>query len=345
MSEDFDFTGAYGSEVAQQAGGKGGSFAREVEYMSLKASEADQVQGKDRMLVRFLTDATLPPGTDPLEGPRDHYELPWITVAQHYAPTKSRPAYVREGRMWFDKWNAVCRQDKVFAKSYPDCYLCKQNSKASNRIWALGVEREQVKDETGRILGIRDKTRDLPIFGPDNKPVEGQVRQVPAFMLMNYGWKNFFSNIDGQARYFNTVLDTDYLVVRTGTDNNNTNYSFVRLDPITLGENNPWGVPAGTKYDLSDRDLMRKVYPELPDLRKIVGEKTSDDYYGYWFVPGWQPKESGQPSTGQGQGPAVPSTQVSQEVPTDALATLRSRVTGKPQAQPVAFSSGGMQAL
>lgn len=340
MSDDyteFDFTGSMGSDAARDASKQGGSFAREIEYMNLKTDEVSRRQGKDQMLVRFLTDYALP--AEAVGKPVDRYTLPWITVDQHYCPTKPRPSYLREGATWPEKWNAVCREDRIFAAKYNGCLLCERKEKASPRSWALGIEREQVKDDSGRVIGIRDKTRELPTFGPDNKPIEGQERLVPAFVVMNYGWRNFFGNLDGQARYFQTVLDTDYLVVRTGTQGGtDTNYTFVRLDPSPVGEN-PWGLDPSAPYNLSDRDLMRVVYPEMPDLRKVIAEKTTDDYYGHWFTPGWAPQgQQGQqqaPQAPQGQQhpatqqqPQVPQTQqaASSEPPSDALAALRARI-------------------
>lgn len=307
MMEEFDFGSAEGATVAQEAN-KGGDFAREVEYLSLKADAGSVAAGKNRAIVRVLTEFERKPWMDGTKVTPFNYA--WITVAQHYAPTKPKPEYVKPEAKWPQKWNAVCRKDKVFAKKFGGaCYICDNlNSKPTNRTWALAVEREQVI-ENGQIIGIRDKMRevldrdangDLIVEREENGKKIYKKKMVPAWLILNFGWKNFFGNLAGQGQYFQTVMDSDYVITRTGEDNNDTNYSFVRLDPIYLPEGNSFGLPAGTKYDLSlivgqdetgrQIPLREVVYPDMPDLRRIISEKTSDDYYGRYFVPGWLPK-------------------------------------------------------
>jgi hypothetical protein len=132
--------------------------------------------------------------------------------------------------------------------------------------------------------------------------------------VLNFGLKNFYNGLNGQASYFKTVLGRDFFITRTGTGNNDTNYSFVPLDPIQMG--GEWaqaaGVNDGTVYDLGmivgedngrPVPMVERLYPDMPDLRRIIAAQTSDDYYGRWFVPGWLP-EGFDPSTApQQSGP------------------------------------------
>lgn len=367
--DEFDFSAAEGATVAAESN-KGGDFEREIMFLSLKADEASVRQGKHQAIIRLVTEHERK-GWMVANTPQS---LPWITVKQHYAPTKQKPPYAKEESNWPAKWSAVCRKDRVFAKKYNDnCYLCDQKIKGGDRTWALAIEREQVI-EGGKVVGIRDKTREvfdrdengeLIVLREDGDNKEYQMKTVPAWLVLNFGWKNFFNALDGQAKYFGTILGRDYVVSRSGTGNNDTNYTFIGLDPITItGE---WaqqlGVPEGTPYDMGhvvgevegrSIPLSEVLYPDMPDLRKIVAERTTDDYYGRWFVPGWLPEgfdpnkaQSGggavqggiqtgyQPQPQQQQAPVTPDAPAQQgsEMPMSALDTLKARVQGGTKVQ------------
>lgn len=319
--DEYDFSGSMGASVAKEAN-KGGDFAREVEFLTLKADAASVAQGKDQAIVRLVTEYERKPWMGEAITPQS---VPWITVKQHYAPTKPKPEYAREGATWPQKMYAVCRKDKVFTKKFGDnCHICNGGNKPSERTWALGIEREQVIED-GRIVGIRDKTREVLAFDAEGKPIvigdpnaekkEYQKKTVPAWVILNFGWKNFFNALSGQAAYYQTILGRDYVIKRTGEGNNDTNYTFIGLDPITItGE---WatslGVPEGTPYDLGFTvaqaegrgiPLSELLYPDMPDLRKIVSERVSEDYYGRFFIPGWVP-EGFTPGQQQGQAQGV----------------------------------------
>ena len=351
MTDEFDFSGSQGATVAQESR-KGGDFAREIEYLRLDASPAGKAQGKDRIILRFLTDSH---NRHP-EQPMSKYNLAWLTIADHYAPTKPKPEYVNKDANWPQKMSATCRKDPVFAAKYGGaCFLCDTvKNKPSKRTWALAVEREEVRNEQGQILGYRDKTRevfatdekgDLIVVGTDSEgKKEYQRKTVPAYIVMSMGWKNFFQPLEGQASYFNSLLDADWLITRTGTKNDDTSYAPIRVAEQVLSDDNPWGLAAGTKYDLSIPGLMEKVYPDMPDLRKIITDRVNDDYYGRFFIPGWTPEgfqagqqQGGQQATQTGQAfmasapsaPAAPTPPQGEAPTADALAALQARVTGR----------------
>jgi hypothetical protein len=310
--DEFDFTGSVGADVAKEAN-KGGDFEREIEFLTLKADPASIQQGKDKAFIRLATEYERKPWMGNVMTP---WSLPWITVKQHYAPTRTKPEWAKKEQAWPEKMFAVCRKDKVFAAKFGGaCINCERGNKATDRSWALAIEREQVFDDNGRPIGMRDKMRSVfardekgeaIVIGEKDGKKEYQMTESPAWLLLNFGWKNFFNALSGQAQYFGTILGRDYVVQRSGMGNNDTNYTFIGLDPIKItGE---WaaslGVPEGTDYDLGlplmetedgkgglrQIPLSEALYPTMPDLRKIIADRTADDYYGRWFVEGWNPE-------------------------------------------------------
>lgn len=346
-SAEFDFSGSQGAEVAKESN-KGGNFAREVEYFGLDGSPAGVAQGTNQGLFRFVTDSVR--RTD---GPMSKYNLAWITVAGHYAQTKPKPEWAKEGANWPTKMSAGCRKDKVFTGKFGgQCLVCEQGNKSSNRTWALAVEREEVR-ENGSLLGYRDKTRevnatdekgDFIVLSTDGDKKTYQMKTVPAFVVMHMGWKNFFGPLSASAAYYDRdnvsgLLSGDWVITRTGTTNNDTNYTFIRVSEQALPEGNPYGLPGGTKYDLAIPGLMEQIYPDMPDLRRLIADKVSDDYFGRFFQPGWTPPdhEAKGPQQQVGgapmmmmtpsQPPATPATPAAEEPSSSALEALRNRVT------------------
>lgn len=323
--DDFDFGSSTGAQVAKDSN-KGGDFQREVQFLGLKGDAASIQQGKNTGIFRFVTEYE---AKDWMQGfGVTKFNFAWITVAQHYAPTKQKPEYAREGSQWPQKMYAVCRNDKVFAKRYGgDCFLDSQQSKTSDRTWTMAIEREQVI-ENGQIVGIRDKMREVLVIGDDGKAVVERVENgkevyakkwVPAWTVCNQGWKNFFNALTGNASYFKSVLGRDFVVTRSGDGPNDTNYTFIPLDPIQMAGD--WaaaaGVQEGTTYDLGmivgqeegtgrPIPMVERLYPDMPDLRRIIAERTTDDYYGRWFVPGWLPKDY-DPSKNKGSSSGPPA--------------------------------------
>lgn len=351
---EFDFSGSTGAEAAEKISKESNSsFAREVEFLSLDASPAGIAQGKNKALVRFLTNFV-----DPPEGvAQTKYNLGWITLPGHYAPTKTKPPYAKDN--WPAKMGAGCRKGKPFVGKYNgQCYICDNlGVKPSNQTWALAVEREEVRDDQGKILGYQDKTREVTAtdengnFIVEGKNAEGKdqyaKKVVPAYVIISKGWRNFFQPLKAAAGYFQSLLDGDWLITRTGEKADDTSYAPIRVAEQFLPEGNPYGLPGGTKYDLAIPGLMEKVYPDMPDLRKTLVDRVSDETFGRWFIPGWLPEgfEEGQNGQSSSSAPAQPSpgmmmmsspsnqptapeTPKSEEPSNDALAALKNRVMG-----------------
>ncbi len=336
--EDYNFGAAMGAEEA--AKNNSVEFQRRLMFLSLKADPASVKQGKDKALVRFLTDFQAFPGAA-----MDKFNIPWISALQHYGPTRPKPEWVDEKANWPAKFGGGCRKDKIFSAKFNDvCPVHDQLGRPSSRTFALAVEREQVFAEDGKtIIGIRDKTREVMKIGPDGKGIkvnpndpdskEYEMETVKAYIVMSMGWKNFFAPLNGQASYFGSLLESDYLITRTGTDNNDTNYAPVRIGTINLAEGNEYGLPAGP-FDLRDPAVKAKAYPDMPDLRRVIAERVSDDYLGRWFIPGYTPADkqgaataapaAGAPTAG---APATPDAPAAAAEPTpDALAALQARM-------------------
>lgn len=367
-TDEYDFSGSQGADHAQESM-KQGDFEREIEFLKLDGSPAGKQQGKDHIVIRFATDSVRRDETVP----SNKFNLAWITVAGHYAPTKPKPPYYT-GTNWPAKWGCGCRKDPVFAAKFGgECLLCSQGSKPSKGCWALGIERVEVKGEHGETLGWADKTREVFDRDADGKAIvigkrddgkdEYQMKTVPAWIVCQKGWKNFYQPLSGQAAYHTAnaqaqmqakgltggsgLLDSDWLITRTGSENNDTSYTPIRVGSVQIPAENPWGVPE-MPYDLSGilpdgRTLAEAVYgDELPDLRRLISEKVSDEVFGYWFDPSWMPadfdpskvQQQGQQKAqstgfvmGGGAAPATPSQPAGEEPSSNALEALKSRVS------------------
>lgn len=355
--EDLDFEQSGGAEVAKESS-KAGDFEREIMFMSLKGDANSVAAGKHQMMIRFVTDFQKPHPDEP----SSKFNLPWITANEHnFLNTKPRPDWVPEKQKWPAKMTMGCRKDKIFIKRFEGkCYGCDVlKAKSSARTWALGIEREEVRDADGKVLGLRDKMRE--VFARDDKgelivlkeeggKKEYAKKQAPAWVVMNQGWKNFFANLNGQASYFKTILDADWLVTRTGEDTEST-YSFVRVgeqvippEGYVVNDLDLSAAYGGQKFDLRLPGLMEALYPDMPDLRRIIAERVRDDIVNRFFVPGWTPpaeemaKNASAAQQGQtgGGAPMMMSTNPSQpaatggtaEVPSDAMAALKARIAG-----------------
>lgn len=334
-----------GAEAAAEAS-KFTQFAR-TEFLNLSDGES--------IVLRFLTEyAETYPG-----------EEAWIVVNQHsMVPTRPQPeAY--KGDKWPRAMGSVCRHDIAFKDMYGDCYICdvmipnaplgKDGKptirKPSARNWALACVREEVKatkedveagraQSVGQILGYRDATREVQKVDAEGKPIEGQTEIEKRILVVNLGYKNFFSILEGFGAHFGTVTDRDYFVKRKG-DDQSTTYSIIPNDPIDV---------EGQRLDKNHPKWATR-YASNIDLGQVVADRASDDWYARWFdVTKPYPtsgggSSSGDSSTDDDSGPAAPSAEVDDE----KLADLRSRVRGFGQAdapsepQPAAAgASGGM---
>lgn len=368
---EFDFSGSTGAEVAKEAS-QAVDFQREIEFLSIKGDQKAVQNGTNRAVVRFVTENERRPWMGARMSP---FTLPWITVKQHYAPTRPKPPFANEKQRWPEKMNGVCRKDKIFAAKFPNCLLCDAGHKPSSRTWALAIEREPVVSG-GQIVGYQDKTREvfdtdaegnLIVLKESGDKKEYQMKTVPAWVVVNMGWKNFFGPLNGTASYYQSVLGRDFVIQRQGTGPDDTTYSFIALDATRIeGEfAEALGVADGAPYDMgltiktdeqgNNISLMEVLYPGMPDLRKIVSERVSESYYGRWFDPNWFPPDfdpskaqqgaqqgqvqngytpTGGIQNGQPSQPAAPVAPAPQGQPgggtsSDALAALRARVSNQ----------------
>lgn len=289
--------------AALQEASKGGRFAR-TEYFSLE-------DGKTAVL-RFLTD-----GDD------------WISVNQHQViPTKPKADDWPKDSNWPDKMGAVCRRDQAF--SYGECYICdflvdgKKIKRPSARGWALACIREEVigdgSDELGgpankgKSLGYRDAIREVTRKKGDSD--ETETVKEKAIVVVNMGWQNFFSVLDGlRGFYGGTILDRDIVIKRNGNDKD-TKYAMVGLDPIRKAD--------GSVLDLRNPEDMARYEHDL-NLEEIISDRASDDFYARFFDPRFTPsKKDGDKPSETGAAPAAPG--VDNDVNAEKMEALRNRV-------------------
>jgi hypothetical protein len=299
-----------GAEEAEQAS----NFASFDKLHFLK------VEDKASVILRFITDTH-----DRVGG--------MMTVDMHQGvPTKSKPGDFK-GENWPTAMPAVCRKDKAFKEQFGgECYICDvikpknpKMKKATGRVWAWAVLREAVigdgtpekggPEKQGKTVGYVDAIRTV------KKKVDGSDTEVEveekALIVVNQGYKNFFSALVGHASVYGTALDRDYVVQRKGTGTA-TDYNLVPLDPITLRD--------GRAFDLRDDDLMKERYGRTATefdaaLEAIINERTGDDYYGMWFMEGWTRPGS----TGDAEGASAPD---SSEPDEDQMKALKDRIEG-----------------
>lgn len=365
--EDYDWASAEGVDVGKESAKNSGGAARRMEYFRLKDGES--------MLVRLLTPmARTTPGQ-----PKNKHEIAWTDMRVHqFATPKPKPDYLGKDDKWPKGISAVCRKDRVFAKKYNnECLVCDQGDRPAPLMFAIAVQREAVKDpKSGRITGFRDVMREVmaedddgnyipetdangnPKTREDGKPIYKRETS-PAYVLMQMRYNNFYRMWEAQANHY-SLLSRDYEIRRDG-EGSDTVYLFQPMDKIVLGADNEFGLPAGTDYDMelpvgTDDDgreitLREVLYPDMPDIRKIITRQVTDDYFGRWFDPSYVPpdaKNQGGSRKGSGDGvhsgytppknedaaqsraeSADPETPVKESEPApdeDRLAALRRRV-------------------
>lgn len=270
-----------GTQAAKEASKRGSGFSR-TPYLRLQDGETQTI--------RFFQ--------NPDEG--------WITVLMHQmVPTKPAPdKYQGE---WPKSMGAVCRYDPAFSGVYEDCYICdnlvdeKKVRKPSGRTWALAVLREEAKDSDGRRVFL-DMRREETIPAKDGQPE--QKREVLDVRILQFGYQNFFSQLDSFYGLYETLTDRDYRIKRVGTQLD-TQYQIAPWDPIEI---------EGVRFDPTN-EIFAEEYANIGvNLSDLVIAQSSDEYYGRFFDPRVTASEEGNVGEADDSNvPPKPSNEVSEE--------------------------------
>lgn len=322
MSTASPFAFREGAEAAGEAA-KGAQFDK-VDYFGIEDGE--------QAIIRFLHDWMTERNPDGsvkyphLAHPSFPTSTSWIVVNQHSSvPTKGAPQGYQGN--WPRNMGATCRKDEAFGGAFPDCFICEQMRKpdgkpypASGRSWALACLREEVR-ENGAIVGYKDKVKEVAVVGPDGKPT-GETVLKKAIVIVNMGWKNFFSALEGFGKVYGTVLDRDYIVIRKGSDLT-TDYQIVALDPIPMQD--------GSRFDVRNPEHHARYANEI-DIPAMIAERASDEFFGKFFdtrVTWTQPTKDGESGSSAPSGEQQkPNTEVSE----DKMRAIADRVKGyKPE--------------
>lgn len=243
---------------------------------------------KDREMVvlRFLTDA------DSTNEGADTF----IKIAFHaFVNTKPAPAGFKN---WPKSMGAVCRNDKQIADMFPDgCYICDNKltnaynnvAKATPRVYALAVEREEVigdgspelggPENAGVHLGYGDVAEEYKEVGEDGKVID-KVLYRPKIVVVRQAWNNFFGAIahcytmshpDPAQR---TILTQDYAIRKSGEG---TSVSF---DPFPLPAT-PDHAPGTESWKRYTDELERRKI----SLEELVLADASDEHIAKFFDP------------------------------------------------------------
>lgn len=298
-----------GAEAAAEASKGGGNFAK-THFFSL--------DDKQKAVLRFLTDSD-----------------EWIVVDQHQmVPTKGKPADF-DGN-WPEKMGAVCRKDPAF--EYGECYICdfvvdgKRVKKPGARTWALACVREEVT-EGGKIVGYRDQTRDVTRKKEDDTE---ETTTEKAIVIVNMGFKNFFSILQGFAGHYGTITDRDYVIQRSGTEKDTT-YSIIPLDPLEID---------GQRLSKHHPTWEQRYASDLV-LEDVVSARASDEFYARFFDPRYS-------VTGEGADKKVvvtgsePTAKPTNDVDEGKLAAIADRVKGygpSGDAAPASEANGAGEAV
>lgn len=298
-----------GGDAAEEAAKSGGNFSRDT-FFALEDGEG--------VYVRFVTD-----------------EPDWISVDQYsFLPTKPAPAGWKGN--WPKHMSAVSRSDEAFTGMFADDYAKEfmrdregKPFKPSSRTWAYVCLREEVKED-GRIVGFRDKTREIS-YEKDGKTVTEVVKDI---RIVNLGWKNFFAPIKGYAKHYGTLLDRDIYIKRKGSGQNDTTYETVPMDPTP-------------SWDLRNPEVAAQYKPERP-LEEVVTERASDDYYRRFFDHRFTVEIDDKGGERAAEAPGAPvaqQTRPATDVDQSRVASLADRVMNyaAPATAPAEAAPGGLQ--
>jgi len=292
-----------GAEEAKEATKGGAPFAR------TKFFKLDDKPPDNQALVRFIHDA--------------HQ---WIVVDQYqFLPTKPKPAGWEAN--WPPRMGAVSRSDVALKAMFDTDYIAEHMRTAdgkkyrpSPRTWTLGCLREEVF-ENGQKVGYRDKTRDVVIRKDDGSEETITIKDI---QVINLGYKNFFSFLEGFYRAYGTLMDRDYLITRSGTEKDTT-YTIAPLDPIKNAD--------GEVFDLRNPKFADRYATDWT-LESVILEMASDEYVGRFFDPSYVDPLV----TNKGNGDGAPaSEQAKPDTDSDAEARMRAvadRLKGGGEAKP-----------
>jgi len=329
-------SGAEAAEAASTTSGPG--FARTVyatSYFDKKMGE------RPKILARFLTDVP-----------------EWVSMDIHsFVPTKPRPENF-DGKVWPEKMNAVCRRSLVKNLKDPtgpnipwhqDCYICdhpyidnfsKKPATPKSRTYSLILLREAVLDpDTGVRLGFKTVTREVAVMNADGKTPD--IITVPALVICQFAWANFYQAIAEFAAVYGTVCDRDIHITRKNFDKD-TEYLSIPDDPIAgLDARDPEYL---AKFGIIVKD-GRKTYQGYArhfNIFRIIGEQSSTDYYDRWFDPSkpWISREN------PNQPKVVTPVHVKAEpgVDNDKMAIMFDRLKVQPYDQPASVSGASTAA-
>lgn len=325
MSETTTFRRG-GAEAIEASKSAGGAFAK-VHYLT--------IEDEGQVTLRYITDAH-----------------DWLYVLQHASvPTKNPPKDYQGN--WPKSMPAVCRYDEAFAGRYSDCYIDDAElknqwgnlCKATTRIWALAVLREEVigtkemaeageieSDQIGKRLGYRDQTREIAERDADGKET-GKTRLEPAIVVCNFASNNYFGGLYSLYTIYNTVTDRDYVVKKTG-QKKDVNYNHIPLaeTPNLHGAYVIKNKKGEVVEEVPATDRWNEKYPpaikeQNLNLDEIVADKASDEYYARFFDPNKTPAPRDGESSSKGSAPEVPEGP-GDGVDAEKLAAMRERVRG-----------------
>lgn len=306
-----------GAATLKESASGGASFDR-THFLSIKDGEQE--------IVRFMTDYEAQQGAPHI--------LPWLSIRQHSnVPTIQEPSWHgldadgnkrKEPKKWPSRMGVVCRNTicegipgrpklwEVLDDGLEGCLVCDgdfdaKTKRASTRGWALACLREEVRDESGSVLGYRDKLREVER--------DGVTVTEKAVVLVNNGWKNFFSKLEGFGLHYGTILDRDFIIRRSGSGIS-TDYNFFPIDPVPTQD--------GRAYDLRDPEIFAR-YETNVSLDDEIDRQGSADWQRRWFDPTWSPQSS--KDSGPTQSESSPAQPASPQGVTEAsLADMAARV-------------------
>lgn len=261
---------------------------------------------------------------------------------------KPQPEDEKGKGKWPKMMSATCRKDPKLAVMYPDgCPICNftgVKDKYGNT-WAeavkplrytLAVEREQVMGDGTPELGgpakvgkpvLRDKTVNLPLFGEDGQPVEGETIEVPSIVIVRNTMFSLFQALRGIGEAYQSLTGQDIRVTRTKSPNGNGTV----LTPIPMPPD-PAIMP-GTQHWQLYTDTVGAWVPGGLSVAQIIGQNAEETFYDRFFTTQGVivPPKGGIPSGDDGAATAQAAV-VANQAPAAAvpdaekLAALRARI-------------------